>query len=127
MKSLKKKIRELKEQFPEGAAAAEGTAKPKKMNDVGTFANEKKYGEVIAAPGDSYAASDEQAPKSQAAQRGTKRLPRTSSLSPKRETEERHGNKSSQPPPKIADSAKPNPGSKSMVLLLPIHVALNAE
>jgi len=116
VKSLKKKVRELKEQVPEGAAAPEGTAKPKKMNDDNAYADEKKSSEVIAAPGDSYAASAEQPPRSQAAQRATKRLPRTSSLSPKREAEERYASKGSQPPPKIAESAKPNPNSKSMVL-----------
>jgi hypothetical protein len=119
VKSLKKKIRELKEQLPEGATAPEGIAKFKKTNEEeNAYGDEKKSGEAYAAISDSYTAIAERPSTSQAPQQGTKRLPRTSSLSPKREVglEERYGSKDTQPPPKIANSMA-NPNFKSMATL----------
>ena len=114
VRSLKKRMRELKEQMPDGAVVPDGNTKTNEYNERGA---KGESGEANAASGGSNdTMSADQPPKGRAPQQGNKMLPRTSSLSPKREVEERYGSKGmgTHPPPKISDSIA-NSSSKSSV------------
>ena len=117
VRSLKKRIRELKEQMPDGAVVPDGITKNSKTNEDNDRGDEGKSDEANAASGGSNdTMSADQPPKGRAPQQGNKILPRTSSLSPKREVEERYGSKGTgtHPPPKISDAIA-NSSSKSSV------------